>query len=534
MKIQLKILAILLTISSQATAQTFWDDFVNEVNNTVNQIDQGLKQAESWTKTAANDIENYTTATGQSFEEFTKQSETYMTQKANDWMNELKTATNTANQLSKLQCSSYIQPVSNTLKNIPSPLDNYGATSAASQQCRACMVWATEQFLCEVPQILEGNISLIRRFNEAMQRADVKQLDDALEPAGAVAVMVYDDFSESMMFVMGLKDDILNKGNITNPDYTKLYSQTACKMYGSEALGFLMDKLEAENPKTRIERVTNNILDILGTMSNANTYAGYFDQARKYASSAQYLNDKSNTLPKAPSIYGDGALIGTGWFPTYERIITSNNGYFYGIKKNGDFHRYDHMVLNTQQWEGGNKIGAGWDEYRLIFAGTDRTIYAIDQAGNLWWYKNTDRSTSGWIGRKRIGTGWQGFTDVKAGSNGMIYARKPNGELVWYQATGNGTEQWHPKSGTVIGTGWTESTVKFWGVGQDGVIYLVRPDGNVYWYINTTHGEMKWTNNGYGILIDSGWQKYAYVFGGKDNMLYGVTPDGDLYCHRFK
>ncbi len=525
---------VLCFMMAPIMAQNLWDQFVSEVNKTVTIVDNGLKEADNWSKTAIGSLDNYTTATGQTFQEFARESETFMVNTSTTWLNEMNNAVNTLTNLTDLKCDDYITPVTNALKTMPTPLDNYGANAAGATECKACMAWATKQFLCEVPQILEGNISLIKRFNEAMKDPRVKDLNDAIKPAGAVASMVYDDFAESMMFVMSLKDQALNASKVTNPDYKVLYGQAACEMYGSEALGFLMDKLQAENPKKRIEKVTNKILDILGKMDNANTYASYLTQARSYVKSAQFQNQQAAAIPKSPSLYSDGVLIGTGWFPTFENIITSNNGYFYGIKSNGDFHGYDHMVVNTQKWEGGNKIGAGWDEYTKIFAGTDKTIYAIDAAGNLWWYKNTSRSTSGWQGRNRIGTSWQGFTDVKAGSNGMIYARRPNGELLWYQTIGNGTEQWHPKSGSVIGTGWNDEIVKFWGVGQDGVIYLVRPDGNVYWYINTKHGEMQWSNNGYGLLIASGWQKYAYVFGGKDNMLYGVTEDGDMYCHRFK
>ena len=528
------VIALLGFLSTEVKAQNIWDLFVNEVNKTVAQAGQGLKAAQTWSQTAINDLDNYTTATGQSFQDFTRQTENIMASASTAWLNEMTTAVNTLQNLTNLQCNEYTQPVMDAIKSMPTSLDNYGQSEAGANECKQCMAWATQEFLCQVPQILEGNISLIKRFNEAMQKKIVKDLPDPIEPAGAVASMVYDDFAESMMFIMGLKDQILSAGEISNPDFTVLYGQAACQMYGSEALGFLMDKLQAENPKRRIEKVTNKILEILGKMDKANTYAGYFDQIREYAKSAEYQAEMESVLPKAPSLYGNGALIGTGWFPTFERIITSNNGYFYGIKANGDFHGYDHMVQNTDEWEGGNKIGAGWQEYKNIFAGTDKTIYAIDEAGNLWWYKNTSRSTDGWIGRKRIGTGWQGFKDVKAGSNGMIYAMRNNGELLWYQTADNGTEQWHPKSGTVIGTGWTDEAVKFWGVGQDGVIFRVDSKGDVYWYINTKHGEMEWTNNGYGLLVDSGWQKYSYVFGGKDNLLYGVTPDGDLYSHRFK
>ncbi len=518
----------------QASGQNIWDLFVKEVNSTVKNLDDGLKEADNWSKTAISSLENYTTATGQTFQEFAKESETTMINASTSWLNEMNNAVNTLGNLTNLECSNYIAPVSNALKSMQTPMDNYGATSAGAKECKECMAWATEQFLCEVPQILEGNISLIKRFNQAMQKDFVKALDDPIEPAGAVASMVYDDFAESMMFVMGLKDQALSASKITNPDYTVLYGKEACKMYGSEALGFLMDKLQAENPKKRVEKVTNKILDLLDKMDKANTYAGYISEARSYIASKQFQDQQAANIPKSPSLYSDGVLIGTGWLPLFETIITSNNGYFYGIKSNGDFHGYDHMVVNTQKWEGGNKIGAGWQEYTKIFAGTDKVIYAIDESGNLWWYKNTSRSTSGWQGRNRIGTGWQGFKDVKAGSNGMIYAMRNNGELLWYQTTGNGTEQWHPKSGTVIGTGWSDEAVKFWGVGQDGVIYRVDNKGDLYWYVNTRHGEMEWSNNGYGLLIGSGWQKYTYVFGGKDNMLYGVTADGDMYCHRFK
>ena len=61
---------------------------------------------------------------------------------------------------------------------------------------------------------------------------------------------------------------------------------------------------------------------------------------------------------------------------------------------------------------------------------------------------------------------------------------------------------------------------------------MINHKGEMYWYMNTAFGDA-WCNNGYGLLIDTGWDKYTHVFGGKDNIVYGVTPDGELHRHDF-
>ena len=116
---------------------------------------------------------------------------------------------------------------------------------------------------------------------------------------------------------------------------------------------------------------------------------------------------------------------------------------------------------------------------QTILGGDDGIIYFITGDGDLLWYRDTRRDgTVGWAPNSgnRIGTGWQDFRLVFGGPDGIIYAIRHNGELLWYRdAARDGSWGWAPNSGAVIGTGWQDFRIVFGGA--QGMIYGIRQDG---------------------------------------------------------
>ena len=87
-------------------------------------------------------------------------------------------------------------------------------------------------------------------------------------------------------------------------------------------------------------------------------------------------------------------------------------------------------------------------------------------------------------GARQIGTGWAAFETVLAGADGTIFAMRGNGDLLWYRyivadlTTGRGS--WAPRSGSRIGTGFTRFPRLFGG--YDNVIWGIDPAGYLYRY----------------------------------------------------
>jgi M6 family metalloprotease-like protein len=215
-------------------------------------------------------------------------------------------------------------------------------------------------------------------------------------------------------------------------------------------------------------------------------------------------------------------------------ILTgSESGCIYVVTTDGDLLWYRDAHRNgTPGWapNSGNRIGSGWQDFRLVFGGADGVIYGIKNNGDLLWYRDMHRDgTPGWApsSGNRIGSGWQDFRLVFGGGDGVIYGIKNNGDLHWYRdVPRNGTPGWAANSGNRIGSGWQDFRLVFGGA--DGIIYGIKSNGDLLWYRDMPrNGTTGWAENS-GHRIGSGWSGYPRAIGGEGGVIYSVDPAGLL------
>jgi N,N-dimethylformamidase beta subunit-like protein/tachylectin len=176
-----------------------------------------------------------------------------------------------------------------------------------------------------------------------------------------------------------------------------------------------------------------------------------------------------------------GAQIGAGW-QAFSQVIYGGDGIIYAIRPTGELLYYKDVARNgtngpngTSGWgtNSGHQIGAGWNNFRLVFSGGGGVLYGVTPAGTLHYYKDVFRNgtnaangSTGWGtgSGNQIGAGWQNFPTVCApgASDGIIYAATVPGELRYYKDVArngtngpNGTSGWGVNSGHTIGHGWS-------------------------------------------------------------------------------
>ena len=145
------------------------------------------------------------------------------------------------------------------------------------------------------------------------------------------------------------------------------------------------------------------------------------------------------------------------------KLTGAESGCIYVVTTDGDLLWYRDVHRNGMPgWapNSGNRIGTGWQDFRLVFGGADGVIYGIKHNGDLLWYRDVHRNgMPGWAPNSgnRIGTGWSGYAQAVGGEGGVIYAVDPSGLLRWYvDVPRDGSVGWGEHSGDVIGSGWLD------------------------------------------------------------------------------
>jgi hypothetical protein len=220
------------------------------------------------------------------------------------------------------------------------------------------------------------------------------------------------------------------------------------------------------------------------------------------------------------------------------RFVTSDEqSNIYAVTEDGDLLYYrDEARDGTVQWayEGiGQKIAAGWGDFRHVFAGGDGIIYAVVQNGDLLYFRDEARNgTAQWaydgVGQK-IGANWDNYLHLLSGGDGIIYAVASNGDLLYFRDEArDGTVQWaYDAIGQKIGVRWCSFLHLF--SGGDGIIYAVAQNGDLLYYRDEARdGTWQWAYDGVGQKIGTGWDWFSTVFSGGNGVIYAITPDGSM------
>jgi N,N-dimethylformamidase len=174
-----------------------------------------------------------------------------------------------------------------------------------------------------------------------------------------------------------------------------------------------------------------------------------------------------------------------------------------------------------------------------LVGGGSGVIYAVQADGRLLWYRHQGwlTSTSSWTNNgtpRQIGSGWAGFATVLAGADGTIFAVRGNGDLLWYRYVltnwSTGAGYWAANSGARIGTGFNRFARMFGG--YDNVIWGIQGDGGLYRYQylrkDGTSGSGAWAG---GNLVGTSWQVTADVAADVGGVIY--TLNGSLRWYRY-
>ncbi|MER5965390.1 VCBS repeat-containing protein [Streptomyces sp. NPDC002057] len=191
-----------------------------------------------------------------------------------------------------------------------------------------------------------------------------------------------------------------------------------------------------------------------------------------------------------------GLVIGGGW-QAYDRIEATGDLAGAGTPdvvardRDGVLWLYLGTGNGKSPFTGRTRIGAGWNTYVHLAAGSDLTadgrpdLVATDTAGRLWLYRATGVASAPFAARTLIGSGgWQtynqltGVGDIAGGTAGDLVARDETGVLWLHLGRGDGT--FAPR--TRIGGGWgiVRDLVGSGDIDQDGRadIYAATTDGH--------------------------------------------------------
>lgn len=221
---------------------------------------------------------------------------------------------------------------------------------------------------------------------------------------------------------------------------------------------------------------------------------------------------------------GQPVKVGNGWNEgrgVFKGDPHGSDGVIYRVDSKGDLLWYKHTghSVGAPTWAGPNKVGNGWGDSRIVFGAGRGIMYAIAKNGDLLWFHHAgyDSGTESWDNggnAAKVGAGWNDVRLAFAGGNGIIYAVDRKGDLFWYHHLGatDGKFSWtNNAQPTKVGNGWNEVADAF--SGGDGVIYALKRDGNLYWYDHSGFrtGAATWTP-GTGNRIGTGWGSSVRIF----------------------
>jgi hypothetical protein len=231
---------------------------------------------------------------------------------------------------------------------------------------------------------------------------------------------------------------------------------------------------------------------------------------------------------QAHQAYINQKVLRTIW-QNYKMVFAGSNGIIYGVDHRGRLRFYrDHRQDGTAEMPTSLIIGqGGWLQFKFLFSGGDGIIYAVDQSGRLLFYRDKTQDGTGDVANpSTIGQGrWQDFRFVFSGGNGIIYTVQPGGQLQFYrdeQRDGTGDVA-NPK--TISQGGWQDFRFVF--SGGNGTLYAVDQEGRLLFTRDMTQ-------DGSGVVAapsvigQGGWQNFAFVFSGGNGILYAIDQEGRL------
>ena len=255
-KFIIALVACLLLFSTNSEAQFEWfNQVVQETEKAAGEIEQSFNQAGQDIQQAAVQFARDISATVQAFEKSFK-----------EW-----------------DCKADIDPIMNMLDEM-TPNSSYAQASVSNlylgseaAKCEQCALWALAQFICQLPETLQSNIALLDKIKSVMNEPDIQRQPVERRPIAALVKISVEDFTEEFMFYLQSGEMIMKlaKDNGISFDPKILYSKSTCELYGAEAFGAMMGRLNKLAQKEKNQRWYVHIAKILKIERAMSKIAGH-------------------------------------------------------------------------------------------------------------------------------------------------------------------------------------------------------------------------------------------------------------------
>lgn len=220
----------------------------------------------------------------------------------------------------------------------------------------------------------------------------------------------------------------------------------------------------------------------------------------------------------------------------HPQLLFADRGNIYSVTRDRDLVWFKDTAQNgTWSWanDRARLVGWGWNVSH-VFSARNGIVYSVNPAGQLLWNKDaTQNGTFNWAPNSGVvvGTGWGGHRYLTSNGNGVIYGIDGAGILRYYRHSGfgDGSPTWNTGAGGVpIGSGWAD--VKAFFADDNDVLYSVSPNGDLRWWKDLDHAG-HWHPNS-GAVIGTGWGGFKHLFSGANGVIYGVDRGGNLRWHK--
>jgi N,N-dimethylformamidase beta subunit-like protein/tachylectin len=197
-------------------------------------------------------------------------------------------------------------------------------------------------------------------------------------------------------------------------------------------------------------------------------------------------------------------------------------------------------MMRTQQ--AGDSVDPAQAQLRMV-GGGDGIVYSVRTDGTLLWYRHLGWQTGEYVwspgSGRTIGSGWHMFDQVLAGAEGQLFGFTGDGSVWWHRYvltdSDTGEGDWAPNTSSIIGSGFDAFAYVFGG--WDNVIYAVDAEGDLYWFKyladDGTNSPGAWANEGKGAKIATDRKSYLLQWADPGGVIYSSIQGGDLHWFRY-
>ncbi|MFK7953666.1 MAG: RICIN domain-containing protein [Ekhidna sp.] len=289
------ILLFVLCLFFQSSATAQWGEITNWFNQAVKDVNQASKEVENSYQLVDAQVQAST-------QQFVNDIERFATDFANGSMNIIN------------DCKGNSTPVYQTLESAVKAEANKIAKSTNSPSqaiCDECIKHATLQFICRVPETIQGNMAFMDKMQAMAKDARVSHLQTPIKEISGVALGTFDDFSGEFQYYFNLLGSFSSNFNPSAMNMTeeqlmkKIFSKSNCEALGDQAFDSMMGALKSKAEREKAKKRYAALLKMLNGFGNMETVSGWNDNLNKIGSLLPQ-SEAAKNIPTENPLYNTG------------------------------------------------------------------------------------------------------------------------------------------------------------------------------------------------------------------------------------